>query len=70
MVRKLVNKDTDIIDGNEGTVKNLKRKLEDLEYIKEETINVTYYKSGIKIEDTSILQKYKEILSRLDNINK
>lgn len=70
MIRKLVNVDTDIIDGNAGTVKNLKKKLEGKQYVSEEKNNVIYYKSGIKVEDDFILEKYKEILARLDRINK
>ncbi|WCK55680.1 glutamate racemase [Aneurinibacillus sp. Ricciae_BoGa-3] len=58
----------DIIDGGVGTAKNLKRILEERNSVNEGTGQVTYYKSGCKVEDEDTLLKYRRLLRRLTNI--
>ncbi|WP_353093290.1 glutamate racemase [Tissierella praeacuta] len=68
--RKILPADTDIIDGNFGTVKNLKRILENMSALNEGNGNINFYNSGVKVEDKERLDKYRELFRRLDEINK
>ncbi len=70
MFRKLLPPEVSIIDGSIGTVKNLKRILEEKDLLKEGNGSITFYHSGLKVEDNIILDKYIGLLKRLDTINK
>ncbi|MCQ4923661.1 glutamate racemase [Tissierella carlieri] len=68
--RKILPADTDIIDGNIGTVKHLKRILEKMDAINEGDGNIVFYNSGLKVENKEKLANYGELFKRLDIINK
>lgn len=68
MFRKLVPSHVKVIDGNMGTANNLKRILEELNYVNEGNGNITFYNSGIKVEGITELDKYKQLFRRLDEI--
>jgi glutamate racemase len=69
MFRKLLPANIDIIDGNSGTVKNLKNTLEKINSVDEGSGRITFYNSGIKVDDSDELEKYNELFKRLDKIN-
>lgn len=69
MFRKLLPSNVDIIDGNMGTVKNLKRTLEEIDSLNEGSSKITFYNSGIEVQDENKLRKYSELFKRLDEIN-
>lgn len=70
MFRKLLPPYVNIIDGNNGTVKNLKRILTEMNSLNEGSGNIVFYNSGFKVEDEAKLDKYRELFKRLDAINK
>lgn len=70
MFKKLLPSNINIIDGNIGTVKNLKRILGEMNSLNEGNGNIVYYNSGLKIEDEKELYKYRQLFKRLDIINK
>lgn len=67
--KKLLPSDTNIIDGNIGTVKNLKNTLEEMKLLKEGNGNITFFNSGSKIEDKEVLARYNNLFKILDNNN-
>ncbi len=69
MFRKILPSQVDIIDGNLGTAKNLKRILKESNSLNERKGSITFYSSGFKVEDNAELDKYKRLLERLDTIN-
>ncbi|MTK13105.1 MAG: glutamate racemase [Clostridiaceae bacterium] len=69
MFRKLLPSHTNIIDGNIGTVKNLKRILEETNSLNEGSGNIIFYNSGYKVEDKAKLDKYSKLFKRLDDID-
>jgi glutamate racemase len=68
--RKILPVDTDIIDGNLGTIKHLKRILGKEDALNEGKGNIVFYNSGIKVEDKEKLDNYGELFKKLDIINK
>lgn len=70
MFRKLFSKDINIIDGSNGTTKNLKRILEEKNQINEGNGQISFYNSGFKVEDEIGLDRYNTLFKRLDEINK
>lgn len=69
LFRKLFPSLINIIDGNMGTAKNLKRILQELNLLNEGTGRITFYNSGLKVEGRAELDKYTRLLKRLDTIN-
>lgn len=69
MFRTLFPSHVNIIDGNIGTAKNLKRILKEMNSLNEGNGNITLYNSGCKIEDKAELDKYNRLFKRLDTIN-
>lgn len=67
-LKKLFNEDVDIISGSIGTAKNLRRILEARNQINEGTGDITFYKSGYKVEDQDTLSKYKKLLVMLEQV--
>lgn len=65
--KKLLPSNTNIIDGNIGTVKNLKKTLEEMNSLKEGSGNITFFNSGSKVEDKSMLNNYHNLFKILDN---
>jgi len=67
--RKILPADTNIIDGNLGTVKHLKGLLRNMNALNEGNGNITFYNSGLKVEDKDKLNNYNELFEILDYIN-
>ena len=65
--RKLLPENVDIIDGNMGTVKYLKRILEENGQINEGTGQILFYNSGIEVDDRCLLA-YKDLFRHLREI--
>ncbi len=68
MFRKLFPPETEIIDGNLGTVKNLRRILTEKSLLNGGSGDVVFYNSGVRVEDSEILDGYKKLFERLDGI--
>lgn len=67
-LRKLFAEDVDIISGSIGTAKNLRRILEAKNQINEGTGEISFFKSGFKVEDKDTLSNYKKLLAMLDQV--
>ncbi|KAF5033679.1 Glutamate racemase 2 [anaerobic digester metagenome] len=66
MIQKLLPEDVDIIDGNMGTVNNLRRILEEMNLLNEGNGNIDFYNSGVRVEEQEKLRQYKDLLKKLD----
>jgi glutamate racemase len=66
MIRKLLPEGVDIIDGNIGTVNNLKRILEEMNSLDDGNGKIEFYNSGIRVEEQEKLRHYKELMKQLD----
>lgn len=69
MFKKILPPNTDIIDGNLGTAKNLIRILADRDSLNEGSGRIVFYNSGIKVEDKAILDTYGSLFKRLAAIS-
>ncbi|CUH97507.1 Glutamate racemase 2 [Propionispora sp. 2/2-37] len=69
MFRKLLPPGTSIIDGNRGTVNNLKRTLGERNALNEGRGNIMFYHSGCRVTDTAKLAQYRRLFKRLEAIN-
>src|SRR5699024_4775885 len=67
-LQELFPKEIDIISGNMGTAKNLKRILTATNRINEGSGDIQFLKSGQKIEDVKTLHQYKDLLLMLDHM--
>ena len=67
-IKKIFSEEVDIISGSIGTAKNLKRILEERNQINDGTGNISFFKSGLKVEDKETLSNYNELLIMLDRI--
>ena len=68
VLRKLLPQGIDIIDGNMGTVRNLKRVLEENNRTNEGTGKITFFNSGRRLEDDKDLAVYDKLFNRLMKI--
>lgn len=68
MFRKLFPSQVNIIDGNAGTARNLKRILEEMNSLNEGIGNITFYNSGIQVKDKTEIDKFSRLFERLDDI--
>ncbi len=66
MIKKLLPEDVDIIDGNMGTVNNLRRILEEMNLLDGGNGNIDFYNSGVRVEEQEKLRQYKDLLKQLD----
>lgn len=66
---RLLPKDILIVDGNLGTVKNLKRILTQNNNKPEGTGQIDFYQSGVKIEDMDVVRRYYGLMERLDRMD-
>lgn len=66
--KELLPQHVDIIDGNLGTVKNLKRILEEHHLTNRGTGKVTFYHSGKKVEGEPDLESFHKLFIRLQEI--
>jgi len=64
-IRKLFPDDVVLMDGSVGTVKHLKRVLEASGQTGDGTGQVTFYTSGVKVEDGVLLSQYHRLLEML-----
>jgi glutamate racemase len=69
IIRKLVDKETDIIDGSGGTAKNLKNRLYELTFLSEGEKDIKYYISGTEVKDEALLLKYSRLLEKMKRID-
>lgn len=67
-LRKIFAEDVDIISGSIGTAKNLRRILEASNQINDGTGEISFYKSGYKVEDKDTLSNYKNLMTMLDDL--
>lgn len=67
--KKLLPASISIIDGNLGTVLNLKKILEDKNYTNEGSGKIVYYNSGNEVHDKLKLAQYSQLLKRLSSMN-
>jgi glutamate racemase len=67
-LRKIFAEDVDIISGSIGTAKNLRRILEARNQIDDGTGEITFFKSGYKVEDKDTLSNYKNLMTMLDDL--
>ncbi|QYK67423.1 glutamate racemase [Paenibacillus sp. S02] len=67
--RTLFSSDVNIIDGNNGTAKKLKKVLEEMNSLNEGNGNISFYCSGVKVEDKAKLKDFNNLFKRLDAIN-
>jgi glutamate racemase len=67
--KKIIPQGIDIIDGNSGTVKNLKRIIDTIEDADIRTGTITYYKSGSIVTENQDLAVFQNLIKRLDSIN-
>jgi glutamate racemase len=68
MFRKLFPSHVNIIDGNKGTAKNLKRILSEMNLLEEGNGGISFYNSGVKVEDKAELDKFNGLFNRLDTL--
>ena len=68
LFRKIASPNTEIIDGNQGTVNQLIRILTEQELLKPGGGTVTYFHSGRKVDEAAELARYDDLLQRLDAI--
>ncbi|MNB67310.1 Glutamate racemase 2 [compost metagenome] len=66
--RKLFSSDVNIIDGNNGTAKNIKKVLEEINSLNEGNGNISFYCSGVKVENKAKLNDFYNLFKRLDAI--
>jgi len=67
LLKRILPAAIDIIDGNAGTVRNLKNILEQKNIQVSGSGSVTYYTSGRLVEDKKLLDKYSNLHSMLDS---
>lgn len=67
-MRKVFPKEVNFISGSIGTAKKLKRILETNYQVNEGTGDITFFKSGVKVEDTSTLSNYHNLFRILDQL--
>ncbi len=68
MFRKMFPPDVDIIDGNLGTVRNMKRILTENALLNGGSGDIIYFNSGVKAENEAALDGFRRLLERLDSI--
>jgi glutamate racemase len=69
-LRKIFPDDVEIISGNTGTVKHLKRILKANDQMNDGTGDILFFKSGYKVEDKNTLNNYQRLLVLLDKVQK
>ena len=68
--RRIIPQSMKIIDGNEGTVKQLKYLLEKENALEQNTLKVTYYQSGREITEEKVLEKIESLHQRLEEMER
>lgn len=67
-LRKLLPDNVRFVDGNEGTVNELKRRLQERNQLEHQSLTTEYYYSGRKVTDWSELERIEACLKRLDRM--
>jgi glutamate racemase len=68
-LKEVFPEEVDIISGSIGTAKNLKRILEARNQTNDGKGNISFFKSGYKVEDKETLSNYHELLAMLDKLS-
>ncbi|MBP2650181.1 MAG: Glutamate racemase [Firmicutes bacterium] len=68
MLKKLLPKTVDIIDGGIGTAENLKRILEKTNQVNDGIGEIEYYISGTKVKNEQTLNQYAKLFERLSKL--
>jgi len=66
-IREIFPEGTVIVDGNRGTVQNLKNTLASLGRIHEGCGRVTYYRSGKRVLKDDAMKRYLQLLQRIES---
>ncbi len=66
-IKAFFPEDTVMVDGNKGTVRNLKNILSFTGRVNEGNGLVEYYKSGRKVSDTSAMNRYLDLLKQMEH---
>ncbi|VBB07055.1 asp/glu racemase [Lucifera butyrica] len=69
-MRKIFPAQTAIIDGAQGTVMNLKRNLENQDRLGGGSGAITYYTSGIRVDEKEKLAQFQTLLAKMDEIER
>jgi glutamate racemase len=69
ILRKMFIEDVEIISGSIGTAKNLRQILKSRNQLNGGTGDISFYRSGYKVEDETALTNYKKLLEMLDQKN-
>lgn len=65
-IRRIFPGNVDIISGSIGTAKNLQRVLAHNDQTNNGTGEITFFRSGLKVEDKETLVRYEQLLNMLD----
>ena len=68
-LRRYFPKDLLMLDGSEGTARNLSRILKERELSSENALSIHYYQSGREVTDEVTLGFYAELLEHLDTLS-
>jgi glutamate racemase len=68
-IREVFPEGTVIVDGNRGTVQNLKNMLASLGMLNEGSGQVAYYRSGKRVSEDYTMERYLRLLRQIDNDN-
>ncbi|MNB86877.1 Glutamate racemase 2 [compost metagenome] len=66
VLRDLFPEGTDLISGSLGTARNLKRILDKNELLENASGDIVFYQSGVRVEDTATLERYGQLLAKMD----
>lgn len=69
MIKGLFPQEVEIIDGGYGTVRHLKKVLEERQCLGNSGGNVSFYNSGTEVVDVQELDRYRQLLDRLKEIS-
>ncbi|MBP3780780.1 MAG: glutamate racemase [Selenomonas sp.] len=67
-MRQLLPENVQLVDGNEGTVRQLIRRLQERNQLEEQTPSVEYFYSGRRVTDEMELKRLENYLSRLEQM--
>ena len=67
-LRKILPENVQFVDGNEGTVRELIRRLKERNQLEHNAQSVTYFYSGRQVTDPMELKKIKKCLARLEKM--
>ncbi len=67
-MRQLLPENVQLVDGNEGTVRQLIRRLQERNQLEEQTPRVEYFYSGRRVTDEMELKRLENYLSRLEQM--